>query len=77
METVRVELELRRLRHNDGGLEERNKQRQQIEAIRTELEASNSHLVALKYELSKTLVGLSHRNVYRARSDTLIALIRL
>lgn len=57
METVRVELELRRLRHNDGGLEERNKQRQQIEAIKADLDDSNSHLVALKYELSKTLVS--------------------
>lgn len=56
METVRVEMELRRLRFNDGEAQERNQQRQQIEALKTDLDASNAHLVALKHEVSKTQV---------------------
>ncbi|EFX81493.1 hypothetical protein DAPPUDRAFT_102466 [Daphnia pulex] len=54
MEIVRVEMDLRRLRHNDGESEERKSQREQIEVLKLELNSSNSHLVALKYEVSKT-----------------------
>lgn len=57
MEIVRVELDLRRLRSSDGGAEERYRQRQQIEALKCDLDAANSHLVALKYEVSKTQVS--------------------
>lgn len=56
MEIVRIELDFRRLRCSDGELQERNLQRQQIEAVKADLDASNSHFVALKYELSKTQV---------------------
>jgi hypothetical protein len=61
MEIVRVEMDLRRLRHNDGESEERKSQREQIEVLKLELNSSNSHLVALKYEVSKTQVS---RGVY-------------
>ena len=57
MEIVRTELDLRRLRYSDGELHTRYLQRQQIEAVKIDLDASNSHFVALKYELSKTQVS--------------------
>ena len=57
MEIVRVEMDLRRLRHNDGESEERKSQREQIEVLKLEFNSSNSHLVALKYEVSKTQVS--------------------
>jgi len=57
MEIVRIEMDLRRLRHNDGESEERKSQREQIEVLKLELNSSNSHLVALKYEVSKTQVS--------------------
>jgi len=57
MEILHVEMDLRRLRSSLGDLEERQKHRQQIEVLRGELDASNSYLVALKYELSKTQVS--------------------
>ena len=57
MEIVRVEVDLRKLRHNDGESEERKSQREQIEVLKLELSSSNSHLVALKYEVSKTQVS--------------------
>lgn len=59
MEIVRVEMDLRKLRHNDGESEERKSQREQIEILKLELSSSNSHLVALKYEVSKTQVSNS------------------
>ena len=49
--------ELRKIRNNAGEPEERIVLRHQIEATRGELDASNSYLVALKYELSKTQVN--------------------
>ena len=57
MEIVRIELDLRRLRYSDGELQERYLQRQQIEVVKADLDAANSHFVALKYELSKTQVS--------------------
>lgn len=56
MEIVRLELDLRRLRHSDGELEERRAQRQQIEILKADLDSANAHMVALKKELSKTQV---------------------
>ncbi|KAK4015578.1 hypothetical protein OUZ56_030552 [Daphnia magna] len=54
MDIVRVELDLRRLRHSDGEYEERKSQREQIDALKLDIDAANSVIVALKYELSKT-----------------------
>lgn len=56
MDIVRVELDLRRLRHSDGEYEERKSQREQIDALKLDIDAANSVIVALKYELSKTQV---------------------
>ena len=64
MEIIRVEMDLRKLRHNDGESEERKSQREQIEILKLELSSSNSHLVALKYEVSKTQVSNIARSVY-------------
>jgi hypothetical protein len=64
MEIVRVEMDLRKLRQNDGESEERKSQREQIEILTLELSSSNSHLVALKYEVSKTQVSNIARSVY-------------
>lgn len=58
IEILRMELELRRLRSSLGDLHERQTQRQQIEALKKELDVGNSYLVGLKYELSKTQVTI-------------------
>ena len=56
LEILRADLELRGLRGAVNDPELRQKQRQEAELLKVELEQNQSHLVALKHELLKTNV---------------------
>ncbi len=79
LEVLRTELELKALRSSIDDPELRQRQREQVEQLKIELDSSQSHLMGLKHELLKTQVRLGGSNfstIQSRESENLIALTR-
>ena len=60
MEQLRADLELKKLRGNADAPDQRRNLRLEIETLKKNLDSNSVHLVALKYQLSKTQVTFNH-----------------